>query len=89
MTKHEALFFDSMGKQLRDINIIEYLLPHYKCVYFNPTQIQHNSSIKCGPFCIAFTKFVKNKSDFRKFINLFSKTNLKNNDVIVENIISK
>lgn len=89
MTKHEALFFDSMGKQLHDINIIKYLLPQYKCVYFNPTQIQHKYSIKCGSFCIAFTKFVKTKSDFKKFINLFSKTNLKKNDIIVENIISK
>ena len=46
MTKHgEALFFDSMGRQLHDVNIIKYLLPHYKYIFFNSTKIQHNSSM--------------------------------------------
>ena len=90
MTKHgEALFFDSMGRQLHDVNIIKYLLPHYKYIFFNSTKIQHNSSIKCGLFCIAFTKIVRTKSDYKKFIKLFSKTNLRKNDCIVESLISK
>jgi len=90
MTKRgEALFFDSMGRQLHDVNIIKYLLPHYKYIFFNSTKIQHNSSIKCGLFCIAFTKIVRTKSDYKKFIKLFSKTNLRKNDCIVERLISK
>ena len=89
MTRSEVLFFDSMGEQLHDVNIIKFLVPHYKCIFFNPSKIQHNSSVKCGLFCVAFTKFVKSKSDFKKFIRMFSKTDLKKNDYIARKMIWK
>jgi hypothetical protein len=89
MTISEALFFDSMGEQLYDMNIIKYLLPHYNCIFFNHTKIQHNSSVKCGLFCVTFTKFVKSKSDFKQFIEMFSKTDLKKNDCIAQKMIWK
>lgn len=87
LTSNEAIYFDSMGKQLYDVCIIKYLLNHYNCIIFNPIKIQHNTSVKCGLFCVAFVKFVKSKSDFKQFIEMFSKTDLKKNDFIVEGMI--
>ena len=87
MTSSEAIYFDSMGERLYDENIIKYLLSHYNCIFYNPLKIQHKSSVKCGLFCVAFVKFVKSKGDFKQFIEMFTKVDLKKNDCIVQKMI--
>ena len=50
---------------------------------------QHVKSNKYGAFCVSFILSVKNKNDFKKFIDHFNATLLKQNDKILKRYFSE
>ena len=84
MLKKQAYYFDSFGLQIIDKQILSFLAKQkITKVIFSTKCIQSITSDKCGLFCILFVKTVKNKNQYKKFLNLFSENQLSINDHLV------
>ena len=84
-----CFYFDSFGVDIVDKEIMSFIKRKYQKYTFNNQCIQNYDSENCGKFCIAFIKMVKNKKEFKTFVNNFDFYNLKNNDKQIENILKK
>ena len=84
-----CFYFDSFGVEIVDQEILSFIKRKYQKYTFNNKCIQYYSSENCGKFCIAFIKMVKNKNDFKSFVNNFDFNNLKNNDKLIVKILKK
>ena len=84
-----CFYFDSFGVDIVDKEIMSFIKRKYQKYTFNNKCIQNYDSENCGKFCIAFIKMVKNKKEFKTFVNNFDFYNLKNNDKQIENILKK
>ena len=84
-----CFYFDSFGVEIVDQEILSFIRRKYQKYTFNIKCIQYYDSEKCGKFCIAFIKMVKNKIDFKSFVDNFDFHNLKNNDKQIEKILNE
>ena len=84
-----CFYFDSFGVEIVDQEILSFIKRKYQNYTFNNKCIQYYDSEKCGKFCIAFIRMVKNKTDFKSFVNNFDFHNLKNNDKLIVKILKK
>ena len=89
LQKAFCFYFDSFGVDIVDREILSFIKRKYQKYTFNDKCIQNYDSENCGKFCIAFIKMVKNKKEFKTFVNNFDFYNLKNNDKQIENILKK
>ena len=89
LTENKCFYFDSYGLFIFNTNIIKYLQPFYKIISYSNISIQHATSTLCGEFCIGFIKHVKSKITYEKFLLKFDQLNLINNNIIIQNMISK
>ena len=87
--KYLCLYFDSFGKGVQDKKLINNLKSVYNKIIFNKKKIQHNSSSKCGLYCLLYIILVRNRENFKKFLNLFVKRNLLMNDYILYCILKR
>ena len=87
LLKNSCFYFDSFGLGILDQEIQDFIERKYKIYTSNQKCIQHFESKKCGEFCIGFTKMVKNRLDFEKFILNFDFQNLKKNDKKIDKIL--
>ena len=87
VNKDCCLYFDSFGEGIQNKKLIRYLKAVYKKITFNKKKIQHDTSRKCGIFCMLFVTLVKNRQNFKKFLHLFDKNNLLINDHILYHIL--
>lgn len=82
-----VIYFDPLGLRPPLNENIKYYL---KSVYLNVRfysclfPLQHDFSVKCGEFCSIFILRVKNVNNFKTYLNIFHKSNLWRNDVIVD-----
>lgn len=90
---NNIFYFDSFGNNISNKFIQDYLktLLKKRKWHYNKFKIQHNKSIFCGFFAIAFLLSKYKKMHHKTFIRNFSKNRLKQNDkkvvkFIVENI---
>ena len=78
-----SLYWDSFGFPAPEN--IEDLLYKYE---YNKKQIQDINSTSCGFYCVAFIKFLSNKTDKRKafetFCNLFGKSTSDNEFILYQ-----
>ena len=89
LQKAFCFYFDSFGVDIVDREILSFIKRKYQKYTFNNKCIQYYDSENCGEFCIAFIKMVKNRNDFKNFVNNFDFHNLKNNDKQIEKILKK
>ena len=89
LTENKCFYFDSYGLFIFNTNIIKYLQPFYKMISYSSIPIQHATTTLCGEFCIGFIKHVKSKITYEKFLLKFDQLNLINNNIIIQNMISK
>ena len=89
LQKAFCFYFDSFGVDIVDREILSFIKRKYQKYTFNDKCIQNYDSENCGEFCIAFIKMVKNKNDFKSFVNNFDFHNLKNNDKRIVKILKK
>ena len=82
--KSTVTYFDSFGCDIKNKYILNYIKYYNNVYYYNTKNIQHNLSDFCRLFCLGFlaNDYMINNSD--KFINMFLKTNLFKNDIIIE-----
>ena len=85
--ENQCFYFDSFGSKIKNKKIIEFLKPYYSSIVYSSQKIQHDKSILCGIYCIAFIKGVNNLKNFKTFIKLFHSKNLFFNDFIVLNCV--
>ena len=57
LNKKKCFYFDSEGKKINDLILIQYLKPTYNKITYNCMKIQHEKSKKCGEFCLVFVPF--------------------------------
>ena len=83
--KNEIVYFDSFGVEQIPEDIKEFIkeFPGNKNIKANIFQIQENSSIMCGYFCIGFIDFILAGKKFTDYTNLFSPYDFKKNDSII------
>ncbi len=86
LQKNYVIYFDSFGFKFILENIKQYLKSFYINVkiYSYMFPLQHVQSVKCAHFCTIFVLHVKNLKDFKKYLNIFQKTNLLKNDDVLE-----
>ena len=84
-------YFDSFGLATPQTTL-KIFDKYDKIVYYNARQVQHETSIMCGWFAVAFIHYMnthgKTKKSFNHFIDLFS-DNLKKNDAIIKRYIKQ
>ena len=85
----KCLYFDPFGVSIVETDILDYVQSGYQSVDYSNTCIQHVKSNKCGAFCVSFILSVKNKNDYKKFIDHFNATLLKQNDKILKRYFSE
>ena len=87
INKRLCLYFDSFGEKVQDSELVDYLsAASYSYVIYNSVQIQHDSSDKCGLFCVLFIKLVHSLVSFTTFLQLFNRNNLVYNDWLIDEI---
>ena len=87
INKRLCLYFDSFGEKVQDSELVDYLsAASYTYVIYNSVQIQHDSSDKCGLFCVLFIKLVHSLVSFTRFLQLFNRNNLVYNDWLIDEI---
>ena len=89
MLAEKCLYFDPFGVRIVETDILDYVKSRYQSLVYSNTCIQHVKSNKCGAFCVSFILSVKNKNDFKKFIDHFNATLLKQNDKILKRYFSE
>ena len=89
LDKDKCFYFDSFGLPIVEEHLLKYLEPHYTVITYSDICIQDIGSDKCGKFCILFVKQVKNKTTYDNFLSNFNHKNLWENDVIVEQWLSR
>ena len=89
LLKTSCLYFDSFGVEIVDKEILSFIKRKYLKYTFNNKCIQYYDSKNCGKFCVAFIKMVKNRNNFKSFVNKFDFHNLKNNDKQIVKILKK
>ena len=76
-----SIYFDSYGF-IAPQDVQNKITPYI----FNDAEIQDFNSSACGYFCIAFIKFLHNKSDkqeaYKTFLKLFKLNTLKNDKIL-------
>ena len=85
----KCLYFDPFGVRIVETDILDYVKSRYQSLVYSNTCIQDVKSNKCGAFCVSFILSVKNKNDFKKFIDYFNATLLKQNDKILKRYFSE
>ena len=88
MTKYNFFYFDSFVVEIVDENIKQFVCRYDKVLYSNIC-IQDIRSAKWGEFFIAFINYVNNISEYERFINMFSESEMYLNDFIVHDLIKK
>ena len=89
INKRLCLYFDSFGEKVQDSELVDYLsAASYTYVMYNSVQIQHDSSDKCGLFCVLFIKLVHSLVSFTRFLQLFNRNNLVYNDWLIDDKIN-
>ena len=89
MNPKECLYFDSFGLPIIDALVLEYINNKYKVFIFSDICIQHHQSQMCGPFSIFFLNKVKNREEYRKFMNSFSHNDFLINEKIIQEYLKK
>ena len=76
-----SIYFDSYGF-IAPQDVQDKITPYI----FNDAEIQDFNSSACGYFCVAFIKFLHNKSDkqeaYKTFLKLFKLNTLKNDKIL-------
>lgn len=67
--KAHALYFDSFATPPPK-EVVEFLKP-FRNIIYNNVQVQANTSVCCGFFCIAFIKYVTEHKDAIGFLKMF------------------
>jgi hypothetical protein len=80
-------YFDSFGVAPKIEHIIKFLKKHCTKIQYNPQQIQHLNSKKCGQFAAVYLKFRISGQSSDDFLRLFNK-NLSLNDQIIHRYFS-
>ena len=80
---------DVLELEIVDKEILSFIKRKYLKYTFNNKCIQYYDSKNCGKFCVAFIKMVKNRNNFKSFVNKFDFHNLKNNDKQIVKILKK
>lgn len=85
ITKNRLHYFDTGGGESFkwDKHLKKFIDRQKKPVVFNRQQIQHETSISCGLFCLVFMHASAIRIKFEKFIKFFNYKDLKSNDYIV------
>lgn len=84
LTKNQAYYFDSFGLQIIDHQILSFLSQQkFRKVTYSNKCIQSITSDKCGLFCILFIKSVKNRTQYKKFLDIFFDKQLLLNDHLI------
>lgn len=87
--RKNIFYFDSFGNKPDDKNILLFLKKFNVKLIWNSVKIQSDNSNFCGFYCLAFLLSIEHKINFNKFIMLFNKNNLNDNDKIVIYFILK
>jgi hypothetical protein len=83
-------YFDSYGKKLTNKNITSFLKNFNKTIYYQTKKIQHNDSIFCGFYCLAYLHAIQNlKIPITQFYNFFIYPPTLLNDKIVTLFLTK
>jgi hypothetical protein len=76
-----SIYFDSFGF-VPPIQVENRISPYI----FNDADVQDYNSTACGYFCIAFIKFLHNKTDkkeaYKAFLKLFKNETIKNDKIL-------
>ena len=77
-----SIYFDSFGF-VASLQVENRINPYI----FNDADVQDYNSSACGYFCIAFIKFLHNKTDkkeaYKAFLKLFKNETIKNDKIIL------
>lgn len=81
-SENEIIYFDPFGDKLDNKFILMFINSNKKNRKFitNKKTIQSCSSIFCGFYCLGFLLSQKLQFNLKKFLKLFSSTDLENND---------
>ena len=82
-------FFDSFGELPTVRNIQQYIKRSSKSSCYSTTQLQSVRSISCGLFAIGFIKARFRGLTLDDFINLFDQKNLRQNDILIDEFVSR
>lgn len=86
--KAHGYYFDSFGMPPFVQDHIDRLRENCKMIKFNKKQLQSESSVVCGQFCIMFLFYAAHDIELHKFFDLFA-SDLEKNDSIVEEFAAK
>jgi hypothetical protein len=91
LIKHNAIYyFDSYGRKLTNRYIKKFLKTFSKPIYYHTKKIQHQKSIFCGIFTLAYLKIIqKENQSFSSFFKFFDNPATLNNDNVATNLIIK
>ena len=81
-------YFDSFGRYPHITNFISFLNPKINSFQYNDVQIQSNTGITCGHFCILFLLNLFMGVSFKEFISLFDIFNLKGNEAFAYDFVT-
>ena len=87
-TTKKIIYFDSFGQPIKN-NLIKIFVKKYlkrKKFLFNKVKIQDDQSSFCGIFCLSFLACQEKNISLQKYVNLFDKSSLKENDKTCVNI---
>ena len=87
-TTKKIIYFDSFGQPIKN-NLIKIFVKKYlkrKKFLFNKVKIQDDQSSFCGIFCLSFLDCQEKNISLQKYVNLFDKSSLKENDKTCVNI---
>ena len=85
--KNNIFYFDSLGLKCENEYILNFLEKSKRNIIDVDTQIQSFDSIFCGFFCLSFVIFMCQNKNFKSYLNIFNKENLKLNDKIVTDLL--
>jgi hypothetical protein len=78
-----SIYYDSFGF-IAPLEVQEKITPYI----YNENEIQNYKSIACGYYCIAFIKFLHNKTNkeeaFKTFLKLFNLQTFKNDKILYD-----
>lgn len=83
-------YFDSGGTASFKKNkpLREFLKRQKKPIIFNTIQIQSETSISCGLFCLVFLYTSAIKIKFEKYLKFFDSNNLNENDYVIAKLFN-
>ena len=84
----DVIFFDSFGRNPKDLHLEASAAQPYKTITYNPFQLQSDDSEVCGHYVIFVLYFLSQKKTLYQINKLFT-ADTRKNDKLVLNFVSK